>query len=270
MTSSLALGWDRTVLELKMYAREKESVFFSFLFPVLMLTLFAVIFGSSIGDDPANKAAHVNAGRLFLPGMISAGVLLTSFQTMAMSVATERDDGTLKRLRSTPMPPVAYFLGKVGLVGISSLAQMALLLVVARFAFGVELPTAGSAWLTFLAIFVLGVFGGVVLGIAYSSIASARSATAVVVGPMLVLQFISGVYFQFNQIPSWLQQVAALFPLKWIAQGMRSVFYPDSWHTLEMAGQWEFGRTALVLGAWAVLGLLLCLRTFRWFKRGTT
>lgn len=270
MTSSLVLGWDRTVLELKMYAREKEAVFFSFLFPIVMLTLFSVIFGSSIGDDPGNRSAHVNAARVFLPGMISAGVLLTSFQTMATSVATERDDGTLKRLRSTPMPPVAYFLGKVGLVAISSLAQMVLLLVVARFAFGVDLPTAGSAWLTFLAVFFLGVFGGVVLGIAYSSIASARAVTAVVVGPMLILQFISGVYFPFNQIPSWLQAVASLFPLKWIAQGMRSVFYPDSWRTLEMARQWEVGRTALVLAVWAVVGLLLCLRTFRWFKRGTT
>ncbi len=270
MTSSVALGWDRTVLELKMYSREKEAVFFSFLFPILMLTLFSVIFGSSIKGDPSNQAVHVNAARLFLPGMISAGVLLTSFQTMAMSVATERDDGTLKRLRSTPMPPVAYFLGKVGLVVLTSLAQTVVLLLVARVAFGVELPTAGSAWLTFLAVFFLGVFGGVVLGIAYSSIASARSVTAVVVGPMLVLQFISGVYFQFSQIPSWLQQVASVFPLKWIAQGMRSVFYPDSWRSMEMAGQWEIGCTALVLAAWAVLGLVLCLRTFRWFKRGTT
>ncbi len=270
MTASLVLGWDRTLLELKMYAREKEAVFFSFLFPIVMLTLFSVIFGSTITGDATNHADHINAARLFLPGMISAGVLLTSFQTMAMSVATERDDGTLKRLRSTPMPPAAYFLGKVGLVAISSLAQMVLLLLVARLAFGVELPTAASAWLTFLEVFVLGVFGGVVLGIAYSSVASARSVTAVVVGPMLVLQFISGVYFQFSQIPSWLQQVASLFPLKWIAQGMRSVFYPDSWQTLEMAGRWEAGRTALVLVAWAVLGLVLCLRTFRWFKRGTT
>ena len=105
---------------------------------------------------------------------------------------------------------------------------------------------------------------------AADSIASARSVTAVVVGPMLLLQFISGVYFQFNQIPSWLQHVAAVFPLKWIAQGMRSVFYPESWGSLEMAGQWEPGRTALVLIAWAVVGLVLCLRTFRWFKRGTT
>ncbi|HET6966873.1 MAG TPA: ABC transporter permease, partial [Ornithinibacter sp.] len=107
------------------------------------------------------------------------------------------------------------------------------------------------------------------LGIAYSSLASSRSIGAVVIGPMLVLQFISGVYIGWDSVPPWLQQVASLFPLKWIAQGMRAVFYPDSMASLETAGAWEPGRTLLVLAAWAVAGLVLCITTFRWFKRGT-
>ena len=82
--SAIALGLDRTVLELKMYSREKEAVFFSFLFPILLLALFSVIFGSQFDGGDANG---MTAGGYFLPGMLSAGVLLTSFQTMAMSVA---------------------------------------------------------------------------------------------------------------------------------------------------------------------------------------
>ena len=90
-----------------------------------------------------------------------------------------------------------------------------------------QLPTTVSAWLTFAWVFLLGISTGTVLGIAYSSLAgSAKSAGAVVIGPLLVLQFISGVYFAYNDIPPWMQQVAALFPLKWVAQGMRSVFLP--------------------------------------------
>lgn len=264
--NALALGVDRTVLELKMYSREKEAVFFSFLFPILMLALFSVIFG----DSMKSGGAEMSAAEYFLPGMISAGILLTSFQTMAMSVAAERDDGTLKRLRSTPMPAVSYFLGKVGLVVVSALAQQVLLLAVAKFAFGVDLPDTAGRWLTFAWVFGLGAFAGTVLGTAYSSLASARSVGAIVIAPMLILQFISGVYFAFTDIPSWLQQIASIFPLKWIAQGMRSVFFPDSMASLEMGGAWEHGNAAMVLGAWAVAGLVLCVLTFRWFKRGTT
>jgi ABC-2 type transport system permease protein len=267
---TLAIGWDRTVLELKMYFREKEAVFFSFAFPIIMLAMFAMIFSDSFGEGDAADAG-VNAARFFLPGMVAAGVMLTSSQSMALSVAVERDDGTLKRLRATPMPPVSYFLGKVGLVAITSLAQFLLLIAVARFAFGVQLPTDAGRWVSFVWVFLLGVASGTVLGIAYSSLAtSSRSVGAIVIAPALILQFISGVYFAFTDLPDWLKQVASVFPLKWIAQGMRSVFFPDSWQTQEMAGTWEHGRTAIVIAAWAVAGLLICARTFRWTKRGTT
>ena len=264
MTTAMTAGWVRTRVELLQYFREKESVFFSFSFPILMLVLFSTIFAAQFDGDPGLSAA-----RFFLPGMLIAGVLLTSFQTMAMSVAVERDDGTLKRLRSTPMPQVSYFLGKVGLVVITSTAQAVVLLLVARLAYDVALPTTASVWLTFVWVFLLGIFSGTALGVAWSSLATARSAGAVVIAPVLVLQFISGVYFSFADIPQWLQQIASVFPLKWVAQGMRSVFLPDAMASMEMAGTWEHGRTALVLLAWGAAGLVLCVKTFRWYKRGT-
>lgn len=267
--TAVALGWDRAVLELKMYSREKEAVFFSFLFPIVLLTLFSVVFAGQFEGDESSDVT-MTAAQYFLPGMVAAGVLLTSFQTMALSVATERDDGSLKRLRATPMPPVSYFLGKVGLVGVTSLVQLALLLLLARFAFDVPMPGEADRWLLLVAVFVLGLIGGTLLGIAYSSLSTARSIGAVVIGPMLVLQFISGVYIGWDNIPEWLRQVASLFPLKWIAQGMRAVFYPDDMASLEMAGSWESARTLIVLAAWAVGGLVLCVLTFKWFKRGTT
>ncbi|CCH79312.1 putative transporter [Nostocoides japonicum T1-X7] len=265
---TIRLGANRTGLELRMFTREKEAVFFTFLLPIVLLALFSVVFGDSFaagGDE-----AGVSAARYFLPAMVASGVILTSFQSTALSVAMERDDGLLKRLRSTPMPPSSFFLGKVGLVVVTSATQTLVLLAVARLAFGVPLPQDAEHWLTFAWVLLLGVAGGTVLGIAFSSVASARSAGAVVIGPVLLLQFISGVYFPYSQIPTWLQQVAAVFPLKWVAQGMRSVFLPDDFASLESAGAWEHGRTAVVLLLWFIGGLVVCLRTFRWFKRGTT
>ncbi|MEU6033756.1 ABC transporter permease, partial [Streptomyces tauricus] len=106
------------------------------------------------------------------------------------------------------------------------------------------------------------------LGIAISSAPkTGRSATSVVVLPFLVLQFISGVYISIDTIPDWMLGISAVFPLKWMCQGLRGVFLPDSAQVLEQAGSWEFGRIALVLGAWCVGGLLLCLLTFRWKNR---
>ena len=103
------------------------------------------------------------------------------------------------------------------------------------------------------------------MGIAYSSLArSSRSAPAVVSPVVIVLQFISGVFFVFTQLPGWMQTIGAIFPLKWLAQGMRSVFLPADFETMEAGGSWQLGLTALILAAWTLFGLVLCLRTFRW------
>ena len=84
---------------------------------------------------------------------------------------------------------------------------------------------------------------------------------------MLLLQFMSGVYLSFTQLPGWLQNVASIFPLKWMAQGMRSVFLPASFEAAEASGSWNLGLVALVMGLWLVAGLILCRVTFRWIRK---
>jgi ABC-2 type transport system permease protein len=83
--------------------------------------------------------------------------------------------------------------------------------------------------------------------------------------PFTALQMISGVFFHpVRDLPSPLVEIGSLFPLKWMAQGFRSVFLPDVMVVQEVAGSWELARIALVLGAWCTAGLILCLVTFRW------
>jgi len=262
---ALSLGLSRTTLELKAFFREKDALIFIFFFPIILLGIFSVVFG---GEDVVSSGPTIDFAQYFLPGMIAAGLMLSSFQTLAISIAVEREDRTLKRLRGTPMPPISYFLGKIGMVLVTSSAQVAMLLVVAALAFGVELPTEPDRWLTFGWVFVLGTAAGTVLGIAFSSVPkSAKSASAVVTAPLLILQFISGVFFVFSDLPAWLQDVASVFPLKWMAQGMRSVFLPAAFEADEVSQSWQHGLTALVLLAWLVLGLVLCVRTFSWQRR---
>ncbi len=260
---TLALGVARTRLELTAFFRERDAVIFGFAFPILLLGLFAVVFG----NDPFTEAgAEATVAQYYTPAMIASGIALTSFQSLAITIAVERDDETLKRLRGTPMPPVAYFLGKIGLVLVTSLSQTALLLATGVLLLGVDLPS-GIAWATFAWLYLLGTTAGTVLGIAFSAVPrSAKSAATVVPGPLLLLQFISGIYFAFPLLPTWLQWIASVFPLKWLAQGMRSVFLPDEFKAAELSGSWQLGLTAAILVAWSAIGLFLSLRTFRWLK----
>jgi ABC-2 type transport system permease protein len=247
-------------VELKEFFRQRESVVFTLAFPVILLVVFGAVLDYDIGSG-------VVFTQYFMAGIIAAGILGASLQNMAISIATERSDGTLKSLVGTPMPKSAYFVGKIVQVLAVTVLIILILLAVGVLAYGVDLPSGGD-WFTFVWVAALGSAACTLLGIAVSSLAkNGRSASAMVTPIALVLQFISGVFFLFSQVPVWMQTIAALFPLKWMAQGLRSVFLPDALAAAEPAGSWELGRVALMLALWCVVGLLLCVATFRWQDR---
>ena len=259
---ALAIGLRRVRIELLTFSRDRESAFFTLVLPVLLL----VVFGSAFSGD--DVAPGVSFSQYFLAGMIASGVVYTAFQNLAITISQERDDGTLKRLQGTPMPKAAYFVGKVGLVLVLYVGQVALLIALGVVLFDVHPPDNVADWWTFTWVSLLGLVCCTLLGIAFTGVTrSGRGAPALVSPVVLVLQFTSGVFFQYDQLPSWMQQMAALFPLKWLCQGMRSVFLPDRFQRQELAGSWELDRVALVLVVWTALALVLALRGFRWRRR---
>jgi ABC-2 type transport system permease protein len=261
-------GIRRIGFEIRGYARSPETIFFTFLFPILMLALFSTVFGGDGDQSYGQGLPALSAAQMYLPGMLAAGVLLSGLQNLAIDIALERHDGTLKRLGGTPLSPVSYFIGKIGQVLVTGTVQAAVLLAFAGLVLGVPLPSDVESWLTFVWVFVLGLATSAFLGIAISAIPrSARSASAVVIPVALVLQFISGVYMFFWLLPEWLQNVANLFPLAWMAKGMRAVFLPPEYATLEQSGAWDLGGVAIALLIWLVVGLIISRLTFRWIRR---
>ena len=260
LPSTLKIGISRGFLEVKQFMRQRESVVFTLLFPVLLLLIFGSVFKDEI-------APGVTFSQYFVAGMIASGLVNTGFQQLAITIPMERDDGTLKRLRGTPAPASSYFIGKIILVFVSMSIQVILLLIFGVLLYGITLPSDAAHWITFTWVMLLGLISSTLLGIAFSSVPkSGRGASAVVSPIVIILQFFSGVFFVFTQLPSWMQNFAAIFPLKWLTQGMRAVFLPESFAAQEVAGSWELGETALVLGIWSIAGFFLALKTFRWEK----
>jgi ABC-2 type transport system permease protein len=257
---TLRIGGLRSKIELKQFMRQRESVVFTLFFPVILLFIFGTVFKDTI-------APGVTFSQYFVAGMIASGLVNTGFQQLAITIPMERDDGTLKRLRGTPMSVSAYFIGKALLVTFLMIIQTALLLFFGSVVFDLNLPSDPLLWWNFTWLVVLGSACSTVLGIAFSVVPkSGRGASAVVSPIVIILQFFSGVFFVFTSLPSFMQQLAAIFPLKWLTQGMRSVFLPDEFSTQEVAGSWEIGKTALVLLVWLLLGLLFAIKKFKWSR----
>lgn len=263
MISALRIGLLRSRIEISQFNRQRESVVFTIFFPVMLLAIFGSVF-----KDTIDEKSGVTFSQYFVAGMIASGLVNSGFQQLAIMIPMERDMGTLKRLRGTPMPLSSYFIGKTVLVFYSMAVQIALLLAGGVAFYGIALPSSAYKWSLFIALIILGAACTTILGIAFSALPkSGRGASAVVSPVVIILQFFSGVFFIFSQLPHWMQQVAAIFPLKWLTQGMRSVFLPDSFQSNEVAQSWETGRTFTIIVIWILAGLLISIRTFKWERR---
>lgn len=260
--STLSLGFGRTRYEVRSYFRRRDQVFFTFLFPIMMLAIFSTAFSSM------DFGQGVSAAEYYLPAMLASGIITSGLQNLGTDIAEERGDGTLKRLAGTPLSPTSYFFGKIGQVLVTGVLQAVLLIAVAKIVFGVDLPTSSDSWFTFTWVLLFGLATSAILGIGVAQLPrSGKSASAVIMPIVLVLQFISGVYLPFSQLPAWMQNVASAFPLKWMAQGMRSVFLPDSYAAIEVGGTWNLGGVALALAIWLVVGFVIARITFRWIRK---
>jgi ABC-2 type transport system permease protein len=249
----------RGMVEIKLFFRQRESVVFTFALPIILLLLFGQIFKGEIGHT------GVDFRQYFVAGIIASGLMSTTFVNLGVGIAADRDDGTLSRLAGTPLPQTAYFAGKAIVAFVVCALEVIVLLAIGVLMLGLHLPDSAERWFTLGWVLLLGAATCSMLGIAVSClIKSARSAVAVMNLPYLVLSFISGVYFVFSSLPKSLQQIAAIFPLKWICQGLRSAFLPNTLLVTEPAHSWQHGETALVLGAWLVASLVICIRMFRW------
>src|SRR6201996_577888 len=250
LPSSLRIGLSRVVPELKMFYRRPEQMVLTFSLPAVICILLGSIFSTKLPHS------DISTGAVIAASMLAYGILSTSFINLGISIAADRDTGALRRLRGTPITALSYFIGKICLVAIVSLAEAVILLAVGLLFFDLHLPATVFGWITLTWVFLLGIVSCSLLGIFISNLASNAVAAAVVTnGPAVGLQFVSGTYVPLIVLPTWMLVVGSIFPVKWMAQGFRSVLLPSTMAAFEPAGNWEHWHIFLVLTAWTIGGL---------------
>jgi len=222
----------------------------------------ALLVAAYVSDDvPGTRTPMAH---LVLAGFAAYLLFQIGLINLPQMLVTEREEGTLLRLRATPGGIPAYLVAKCLLVVVVAVGTLTLLLAAAALLVDGPLPHGPGDWLTLLWVTVLGLLAVVPLGAAIGAVLpNPREALALIMLPTMGLLFTSGTVFPITSLPVPVQQVAAVFPLKWLAQGLRSALLPDSARTAEAAGSWELPMVALVLTAWAVLGFLLAVPLLR-------
>ncbi|WP_256976733.1 ABC transporter permease [Streptomyces sp. CS113] len=257
MTGRRRAGLRRGGIELRQLLRSPKE-----LSGHLTNVVVALVIAGFVGDDvPGTRTPMAH---LVLAGFAAYLLFQIGLVSLPQILVTEREEGALLRLRATPGGIRAYLVAKCVLVVVTALGTLALLLLSAAVFVDGPLPHGPAGWLTLLWVTVLGLLAVVPLGAAIGAVLpNPREALALIMLPVMGLLVTSGTVFPITSLPVPVQEVASLFPLKWMAQGLRAALLPDAARTAEAAGSWELPLVALVLTAWTVLGFLLAVPLLR-------
>ena len=255
MTARLALHQFRA--DLRCFLRNIQSVFFTFVLPVLFLVILASIFRDATVKVPGGS---LKESVYYVPGIIAFGLIAAAFSNLALSVVRARESGVYKRRRATPLPAAAIIIARALIAMLTALAITGVLLGVGWAAYGASLP-ARTAPAFFLDV-IVGAAVFCCLGFAIASlIGSVDAAQPVIQAVVLPLSFISGVFVATSELPGWLAGIGKVFPVRPLADALLVAYNP---HT---AGSGLCPADLLVLTVWGVVALIIAVRRFSWLPR---
>jgi ABC-2 type transport system permease protein len=245
------VGW-QVRYEQRSYWRNRGRGVFTFAFPIMFLVIFASLDKgariSSLGGIPYDD--------FFVPGILAYGVISTTFISLSMSTAILRDEGVLKRMQGTPLPLWAYVLARIASAALVMVVMTVVVLVLGISIWGLGFSAAAVPGL--IVTLALGTAAFTTIGIGVTRfIPSAESGPVVLNLVVLPLTFISDIWFPTNQFPKAVQDIAAIFPIKALANGLQYVFDPR--HT----GVGVDAKSIEVLAIWTVIGVYLMVRFLR-------
>jgi ABC-2 type transport system permease protein len=238
--------------EQRAYWRNRGRGIFTFVFPLM----FLVIFGSLNKGEHLNSLGGIPYDDFIVPGILAYGVIATTYVNMAISTAILRDQGVLKRMQGTPLPPWAYLAARVGSTVVIVLAMTALTLALGAIAYGVDIRASALPGL--ILTLVLGTAAFTTLGIGITRfIPNAEAAPVVVNLTILPLTFISSIWFPATGMPRALIDIAKIFPLRALADGLEYAFNPFT------TGAGLKAQDLRTLAIWTAVGVFLMIRFLR-------
>jgi ABC-2 type transport system permease protein len=248
--SSLALLAHQIGYEQLSFWRNPQSAIFTFVFPVLFVTIMGALFG---GIAKSAYFGGLSALEYYVPTIAALSVLGSCYGQVAIVLAARRQNGILKRARATPLPAWAYFTGMLAHCILVSLLDITLIIGVGRL-YGVPLP---SHWLAIGITLVLGAATFCSLGFAVASVISnAEAAPAVTQLVLFPLLFLSGTRLPIHS--QLLNRIAGWLPVRPFNEALTG---PLAQHA---GADW---RHLAVLAGWGIVGAVVAVRRFRWDPR---
>jgi len=246
MKSLLKMTW----MEAKLFMREPVGAFFTLVFPLIYLFLFGII----SGNEPTPQFGGQRTIDASIPGLIAVIICLAGLMSTTMTMSTYRENGVLRRLRTTPVSPLVVLVAQVIVVFAMTALGMLLLVTAGTLVYHVHFE--GNAF-SVLVGFILSSLSFFALGFILAGIMpTARIAWIVGMVLLYPMMLLSGAFFTVELLPVGVQKVSAFMPLTYVVNLLRGLWIGQPWgdHLLDVG----------VLAGMLVLGIIVSAKTFRW------
>ena len=246
MKSLLKMTW----MEAKLFLREPVGAFFTLAFPLMMLFLF----GSIYGNKPAAMFGGYGTIDISVPAYTAMIIATTGLLGLTFTMAAYRENGVLRRLRTTPMRPLVILAAQVIVLLLMTTFGMILLIIAGKLVYHMRFE--GNV-LSVLAGFMLCSLSFFAIGFVLAGLMP-TARTAQVVGMVLLypMLFLSGAGFPRELLPEAIKKVSTFLPLTYVVNLLRGLWIGETWgvHLLD----------ASVLAGILILGVVISAFTFRW------
>jgi len=246
MKSLLKMTW----MEAKLFLREPVGAFFTLVFPLMFLFLF----GSISGNEPTPMFGGQRTIDAAIPSLTAMIIGTTGLMSTTITMATYREKGILRRLRTTPVSPLVVLTAQVIVIFAMTALGMFLLITAGKLVYHIRFE--GNAF-SVLAGFVLSSLSFFAIGFVLAGLMpNARSAQIVGMVLLYPMLFLSGAGFPRELLPEAIKKVSIFLPLTYVVNLLRGLWIGEAWsqHTTDI----------IVLAAMLVVGVLISVRTFRW------
>lgn len=235
--------------ELRLFWREPMQVFFTFLFPSLLIGI--------IGAVPDFREPTQGLGGARVVDVYTAVAVVFTLATLGLQMAplvlaTYRERGVLRRLAATPVRPVALLGAQLLMSLLTAAVSIALVLATARIAWNVALPGAPFAFL----VAFLGCAGAAfAIGLVIAAIApSGKAANSIGTLSFFPAMFFAGLWTPREVFPELLKTVSDLTPFGAGEKALHAA----------MTGSWPAWGSLTVLLAYILVFGVAATRLFRW------
>ncbi|MEM7141448.1 MAG: ABC transporter permease [Actinomycetota bacterium] len=241
----------------RFFWRVPIGAFFTLVLPIIMLVLFVALFGNDIDFD-GPTGAQVSAAQFYTPALAVFAVGSATYTNIAINLSTRREDGILRRVRGTPLPPWVYMAGAILSAVWIALVSAAIMVGLGVLAYDVNIELAKLP--AMIVTFAIGSATFATLGVALAAVAkTASSASALANATILPMAFISNIFIDLGaDPPRWIQIAADIFPLKHFG-----VAFSEAMNPWSDAPAFVWDRMGVLL-AWLVVGAIVATLTFTW------